>query len=363
MKKTIPKKLRNYRAGKGLVKESGAIYGGPGGEVILYRAKDGTIALDVRLEKETIWLNLNQIAILFDRDKSVISRHLNNIFKYNELDRNSVVAFFATTAADGKNYQVEYFNLDAILSVGYRVNSKRGTQFRIWATQVLRDHILKGYSVNIRRLEELEQTVRLIARTSDRPDLTSDEASALLRVIRDYSFALDLLDDYDHQRFPSHEGGAAVVHPLSYEEAMRFVGRLRAHFMAGELFGLEKDDGLKGALAAVMQTVDGRDAYPSLEEKAAHLLYFVTKDHAFVDGNKRIAASLFLWFLEKNGALYSLEGEKRLSETALVALTLMIAESRPADKDIIVRIIVRLLQGRPDKDKQTGASSCLKRVN
>lgn len=359
-KKTIPKKTRNKRAGKSLVKEPGAIYGGPGGEVVLYRAKDGTIALDVRLEQETIWLNLNQIAILFDRDKSVISRHLNNVFKYNELDRNSTVAFFATVQNESGRMvsrEVEYFNLDAILSVGYRVNSKRGTQFRIWSTQVLRDHILKGYSVNIQRLEELKQTVRLIALTSDRPDLTSNEASALLKVIRDYSFALDLLDDYDHQRLPSYVGGEAAVHPLSYEEAMRFVGRLRAHFTAGELFGLEKDDGLKGALAAVMQTVDGRDAYPSLEEKAAHLLYFVTKDHAFIDGNKRIAASLFLWFLEKNGALYSPEAEKRLSETALVALTLMIAESRPSDKDIIVRITVRLLQGRPDQDKRIGVSS------
>jgi prophage maintenance system killer protein len=353
-KKPIPIKRRKGLLGKSLLKEPIAIYGGPGGEVVLYRTKDGTIALDVRLDQESIWLNLNQISILFDRDKSVISRHLNNIFKYNELDRNSTVAFFATVQNESGrtvSRQVEYFNLDAILSVGYRVNSKRGTQFRIWATQVLRDHILKGYSVNIRKLEELKQTVRLIAQTSDRPDLTSDEASALLKVIRDYSFAFDLLDDYDHQRLPSFAGGAVVVHPLSYEEAMRFVGRLRAHFTAGDLFGLEKDDGLKGALAAVMQTVDGRDAYPSLEEKAAHLLYFVTKDHAFIDGNKRIAASLFLWFLEKNGALYSPEGEKCFSETALVALTLMIAESRPADKDIIVRIIVRLLQGRPDQAK------------
>jgi len=350
-KKPIHIKRKNESAGKSLLKEPVAIYGGPGGEVVLYRTEDGLVTLDVHLEDESIWLNLSQISTLFERDKSVISRHLSNIFKYKELNRNSVVAFFATTAADGKDYQVEYFNLDAILSVGYRVNSKRGTQFRIWATQVLRDHILKGYSVNIRRLDELKKTVHLIARTSDRPDLTSGEASALLKVIRDYSFALDLLDDYDHQRLPAHEEGAAVVHPLSYEEAMRFVDRLRAHFKAGRLFGLEKDDGLRGALAAVMQTVDGRDAYPSLEEKAAHILYFVTKDHAFVDGNKRIAASLFLWFLEKNGALYDPEGEKRISEAALVALTLMIAESRPSDKGIIVRIIVRLMQGRPDQDE------------
>lgn len=345
-KRPVPKKNWTGQSGKILVREMGAAYGGPGGEVVLYRARDGSITLDVRLVRETIWLNLNQMATLFDRDKSVISRHLSNIFKTMELEKDSVVAVFATTAADDKNYSVEYYNLDAVLSVGYRVNSNRGTQFRIWATAVLRDHILKGYSVNVRRLEELQQTVRLIARAAGRPDLTSDETSALLRVIRDYGVAMDLLDDYDHGRLPELVGIRKTAHPLEYEEARRLIDGLRRHFSAGELFGLEKDQGLKGALAAVMQTVDGQDAYPGLEDKAAHLLYFVTKDHAFVDGNKRIAASLFLWFLEKNNALYVSEGERRISEAALVALTLMIAESRPDDKEIIIRIIIRLLQRR-----------------
>ncbi len=257
---------------------------------------------------------------------------------------------------------VEYYNLDAIISVGYRVNSKRGTQFRIWATAVLRDHILKGYSVNVRRLEELQKTVRLIARVAGRPDLSNDETSALLRVIRDYSVALDLLDDYDHGRLPALDGIRRTAHPLEYEEARRLIDRLRSHFSAGELFGLEKDEGLKGALAAVMQTVDGQDAYPGLEDKAAHLLYFVTKDHAFVDGNKRIAASLFLWFLEKNGVLYLSEGERRISEAGLVALTLMIAESRPADKEIIIRIVIRLLQGRADPEEQERTSRGLAQI-
>jgi len=292
---------------KNALKEPVAEYGSPGGEVVLYRAPDGTIALDVHLEKETIWLNLNQMADLFERDKSVISRHLNSVFKEKELERNATVAFFATVQKEGGRMvsrQVEYFNLDAIISVGYRINSKRGTKFRIWATQVLRDHILKGYSVNMKRLEELQHTVRLIARTANRPDLSGDEASALLKVVHDYSLAMDLLDDYDHQRLPVQETGSAVVHSLSYEEALRIIENLRRHFSAGKLFGLEKDKGLQGALAAIMQSVGGRDAYASLEEKAAHLLYFVTKDHAFVDGNKRIAAALFLWFLEKNGVLY-----------------------------------------------------------
>jgi hypothetical protein len=213
--------------------------------------------LDVRLVQETIWLNLNQIATLLDRDKSNISRHLRNIFNTRELKKSSVVAFFATTAADGKKYTVEYFNLDVMLTVGYRVNSKRGTQFRIWATAVLRDHILKGYSVNVRRLEELQKTVRLIARVAGRPELSNDETSALLRVIRDYSVALDLLDDYDHGRLPALDGIRRTAHALEYEEARRLIDRLRSHFSAGELFGLEKDEGLKGALAAVMQTVDG----------------------------------------------------------------------------------------------------------
>lgn len=349
-RKPVQGKSRAGKSARLIVAELGAVYGRPGGEVVLYRAKDGAVTLDVRLVQETLWLNLNQIAILFDRDKSVISRHLSNIFKDKELEKDAVVAFFATTAADGKKYTVKYFNLDVILSVGYRVNSKRGTQFRIWATTVLRDHILKGYSVNARRMEELQKTVRLIARAAGRPDLSGDETAALLRVIRDYSVALDLLDDYDHGRLPALDGIRRTVHPLGYEEARRLIDRLRRHFSAGELFGLEKDEGLKGALAAVMQTVDGRDAYPGLEEKAAHLLYFVTKDHAFVDGNKRIAASLFLWFLEKNSALYVSEGERRISEAALVALTLMIAESRPADKEMIIRIVIRLLQEHEGRD-------------
>ncbi len=329
------------------VKEAAATYGGPGGgEIVLYRAPDGTVSLDARLERETIWLSLNQMADLFGRDKSVISRHARNVFSDNELERRSVVAFFAHTAADGKTYQVEFYNLDAILSVGYRVNSKRGTQFRIWATRVLREHIVKGFTVNERRLRELNQAVRLIADVAERRTLTGDEAIGLLRVVGDYSRALDLLDDYDHQRVGLAGVTIREAAAVTYEEALRAVANLRKQFGGSDLFGREKDGSLHSSLAAVVQSFGGKDVYPSIEEKAAHLLYFLVKNHPFVDGNKRIAAALFLWFLEKNAALYRNDGGKRIGDNALVAMTLLIAESRPAEKDILARVVVNLINRR-----------------
>jgi len=317
------------------------------GEIVLYREAGGGSALKVRLEKETVWLSLSQIADLFNRDKSVISRHLRNVFNENELDRKSVVAFFATTGTDGKNYQVEYFNLDAIISVGYRVNSKRGTQFRIWATRVLKDHIVKGYTANEHRLQELQQSLQLVEHVLDRHEVTSDEAKALLRVVTDYAYALDLLDDYDHHRVAAAPVQTGLVNPISYEEAQKIIERLREKFGASDLFGREKDDSLHSSLNAVMQTFDGKDVYPGFEEKAAHLLYFLVKNHSFVDGNKRIAAALFLWFMEKNGLLYRQGGTKRIADAALVAITLMIAESAPREKDSIILIVVNLISARP----------------
>jgi len=316
------------------------------GEIVLYQAPDGTVELDVRLERESIWLSLNQMAELFNRDKSVISRHLRNVFKEGELEQEATVAKNATVQREGGREvvrEIEYFNLDAVLSVGYRVNSKRGTQFRIWATRVLRDHLLKGYTVNERRLRDLNQAVRLIATVADRQDLSGDEAKALLRVVGEYRFALDLLDDYDYQRVGDPPSGEKAVYSLSYPEALRIVEQLRERFGNSSLFGRQKDEGLQSALGAVMQTFGGRDLYPSLEEKAAHLLYFLIKNHAFVDGNKRIGAALFLWFLEKNGALRDRNGERRISDAALVAVTLLIAESKPQEKEIIVRIVTHLL--------------------
>jgi hypothetical protein len=246
----------------------------PESQVVIYKAPGGSISLEVKLRGETVWLNLNQMAQLFDRDKSVISRHLRNVFKEKELARNSVVAFFATTAADGKTYKVEYFNLDVILSVGYRVNSKRGTQFRIWATRVLHEHLIQGYSVNERRLKELNQAVRLIADVAERRVLTGEEATSLLRVVADYSFALDLLDAYDRQAVGPARGTRGPVKGIDLEEARKTVVRLREHYRAGSLFGQERDKSLAGSLQAVFQTFGGKDLYPTLEEKAAHLLYF-----------------------------------------------------------------------------------------
>jgi len=310
------------------------------GEIILYSAPDGTVSLDVRLERETIWLTQKQMSELFDTERSVITKHLNNIFTSGELDRESNVQ---KMHIPGSDKPVAFHALDAVLSVGYRVNSKRGTQFRIWATKLLRDHLLKGYTVNERRLRDLNQAVRLIAGVADRQDLTGDEAMALLRVVGEYRFALDLLDDYDYQRVSVPAAGEKTVYSLSYPEALRIVEQLRERFGSSSLFGRQKDEGLQSALGAVMQTFGGRDLYPSLEEKAANLFYFLIKNHAFIDGNKRIGAALFLWFLEKNGAIRDRNGERRISDAALVALTLLIAESKPAEKEIIVRIVTHLL--------------------
>ncbi|QCQ22124.1 virulence protein RhuM/Fic/DOC family protein [Desulfoglaeba alkanexedens] len=287
MKKKVAKPPRCVRG-------PAASYCQPGGEIVLYQAADGRVQLEVRLERETIWLSLNQMAALFDRDKSVISRHLRNIYREGELDRGATVAFFATVQQEGGrtvSRQVEYYNLDAIIAVGYRVNSKRGTQFRIWATGVLHDHILKGYTVNAQRLAALQQTIRLISNVVDQSSLGGDEAAAMLRVLRDYADALNVLDAYDHGKVPEPEKASKKAEPISLEEARRVVAALREHFGGSGFFGREKDDSLDSSIAAIFQTVDGHELYPSIEEKAAHLLYFVVKNHPFLDGYKRIGAA------------------------------------------------------------------------
>lgn len=312
--------------------------------VVIYESPEG-VQVDVRLDKETVWLTQKQISELFNMERSVITKHLRNIFKDGELIEDSVCANFAHTAKDGKSYQTAFFNLDAIISVGYRVNSKRGTQFRIWATNILKEHLLKGYTVNERRLKELNQTIRLIADVANRRELTGDEAKSLLFIVNDYSFALDSLDDYDHQRVATLQTSGEETMPLAYDEARRIIDRLQLKFGTSNLFGLEKDDSLKGCLGTIMQTFDGRDLYPGIEEKAANLLYFLVKNHPFVDGNKRIGASLFLWFMEKNGCLYNEDGAKRIADNALVAMTLLIAESPPQEKDLLTRVLVNLISG------------------
>ncbi|BCB95447.1 cytochrome c [Dissulfurispira thermophila] len=329
---------------KNEIKEPLATYGVKGGEILFYKAPDGNVNLEVRLEKDTIWLTQKQMAMLFETERSVITKHLKNIFNSNELEKDSVCAFFAHTAEDGKTYKTQYYNLDAIISVGYRVNSKRGTQFRIWATQVLRDHILKGYTINAKRLEELQSAIKIISRVIDKQSLSNDEATALLRVVSEYSFALNLLDDYDHGRLPDMRGETTFATPVTIDEVTRMVEVLRKYFGGSSLFGMLKDNRLEGTLNAVFQTIDGKDLYPSIEEKAANLLYFLVKNHHFVDGNKRIGASVFLWFLEKNGRLKYSTGENRISQEALVALTLLIAESDPKEKDVMIRLTTVLLQ-------------------
>jgi prophage maintenance system killer protein len=325
-----------------------------GGEVILYEAPDGGVQLDVRLERETVWLSLDQMAKLFKRDKSVISRHLRNVFATKELDRKSVVAKNATTAADGKTYQVDYFNLDAILSVGYRVNSKRGTQFRIWATRRLKDHLLRGYTLDEKRLRErglgeVEQAVGLLARTLTRNALITDEGRAVLEVVQRYTRAWKLLLEYDEGRL----AGTPVrpVKPtagLSLDDARTVITRLREALTerreTTNLFGAERSDQLHGVLGAIEQTFGGQRLYPTAQARAAHLLYFVIKDHPFADGNKRIGTLLFLEYLRRNGMLTHPDGRPRLADNAMVALALLVAESEPAQKDLMIRLILNLLE-------------------
>ncbi len=317
-------------------------------EVVIYQMEDGKTNLEVQLDEETVWLNLNQIVALFGRDKSVVSRHINNIFREEELDREAVVANFATTAADGKTYQVNYFNLDVIISVGYRVKSVQGTLFRQWATRILRDHLVRGYTINQQRLEEqaenlleMQRAVDLLSRTLEQQQLVSDVGKQVLQVITDYAYALSTLDRYDHGTLALEETSGPATFVLEYDEAISVVRSMKAEF--GGLFGLEKDQGFRSALGAIYQTFDGKDVYPSIEEKAANLLYFIVKNHAFSDGNKRIAAAIFICFLAANNVLYRPDGGKRLADNALVALTLLIAESKPEEKDTIIRLVVNLI--------------------
>ena len=323
------------------------------GEVIFYEAESGDGRIEVKLEDETVWLNLNQMTDLFGRDKSVISKHLSNIFKENELDEHSVVAKNATTGTDGKTYQVEYYNLDVIISVGYRVKSKQGTQFRIWANKVLKDYLTKGYAIDQKRfqeqsrqLEELKQTVKLLGKVIESKNLNSDEATGLLKVVTDYAYALDVLDKYDHQVLEIEAVSPKQLFQITYPAAMDAIKGLKDKFGGSSLFANEKDESFQGSLAAIYQTFGGKDLYPSVEEKAANLLYFVIKNHSFSDGNKRIAAFLFVWFLEKNAILYREDKSKKIADNALVALTLMIAESKPEEKDMMIKVVVNLINLR-----------------
>lgn len=323
---------------------------------IIYQTEDGQTQIDVRLESETVWLTQAQMAELFETDRTSIVRHINNIYKVEELDRESTCAKIAQVQVEGmRNVKrnIPYFNLDMIISVGYRVNSKRGVKFRQWANSVLKQYLVKGYAVNERihkeQIGELRQLVGMLGRTiQNQPVLSTDETNALFDVVVDYTYALDTLDDYDYQRLVVKEITPEEKFHATYDNAMEAIHALRDKFGGSKLFGNEKDDSFKSSIAQIYQTFGGEELYPSVEEKAAMLLYLVTKNHSFSDGNKRIAATLFLWFLNNNGILYREDGTKRLADNTLVALTLMIAESRTEEKDVMVKVVVNLINKSND---------------
>lgn len=319
------------------------------GEIILYQAEDGSTSLEVQLQDDTVWLTQAQMVELFGKTKQNISLHTRNIFKEGELTEDAVVKESLTTAADGKKYKVTYYNLDVIISVGYRIKSLRGTQFRIWATSVLRDHLIKGYTVNERRLAEkglveMEQAVALLSRTLNSHELITDEGKAVLDVINRYAKSWTLLLQYDEQQLTLPKKKKKTKHQLDYQQVSKAITALKQELMAkgeaSDLFGQERDKHLQGILGNISQTFGGEELYPSVEEKAAHLLYFVIKDHPFADGNKRIGSFLFLLFLQENSALEA----SRINENGLVALALLIAESDSRQKELMVRLVLNLLK-------------------
>lgn len=307
--------------------------------LIFYKSEDGNIQLNVKLEKDTVWLTQSQMSNLFGVDRTVIVRHIRNIYKSAELCEDATCAKNAQVQEEGGRTvrrTIPYYNLDMIISVGYRVNSKNATQFRIWATSILKQYLIKGYAINDQRLQQLGEVIRIMKRTQNELD-----AKQVLSVIENYSTALTLLDDYDHQCMKRPEGSKAT-YVLSYEECRNLIDQMRFN-ADSDLFGHEKDDSFKGSIGNIYQSFGGEDVYPSLKEKAANLLYFVTKNHSFSDGNKRIAATVFLYFLDKNGILYDENGNKRIADYTLVALTIMIAESRTEEKEMMVSIIMNCI--------------------
>lgn len=323
-------------------------------KIVIYQTADGETAIDVKMENDTVWLSQSQMAELFQKDRTVIGRHIKNIFEEGELERTMVCANFAHTtrhgAINGKT-QVQnqiLYNLDVIISVGYRVKSVRGTQFRIWANKILKDYLVKGYAINsqvaAQKYEELCKLVALVGRTAKTQEqISGDEAKSLVAVVSDYARALDTLDDYDYQRLAVKKVTRRTKFRATYENAMEAILAIKKKFGESELFANEKDESFKSSIGQIYQTFDGEELYPSVEEKAATLLYLVIKNHSFSDGNKRIAATLFLWFMENNGILYNPNGSKRIADNTLVAITLMIAESRPQEKDMMVKVVVNLI--------------------
>ena len=319
-------------------------------EILIYQTEDGQTQVDVRMENDTVWLTQAQMACLFDKDQSVIARHIANVFKEGELEKDSNMQILHNTLSKYKPTAI--YNLDVIISVGYRVKSQRGVKFRQWANRILKEYLTKGYAVNDRlrrdQLGELRQLVQVVGRTLQNQDITQTaDGQVLFDVVVDYTYALDTLDNYDYECL-SIERTTTPASPFhaTYDNAMDEIRRLHAKFGGSRWFGNEKDDSFKSSIGQIYQTFGGEELYPSVEEKAAMLLYLVTKNHSFSDGNKRIAATLFLWFLNNNGILYRPDGTKRIADNTLVALTLMIAESRTEEKDVMVKVVVNLINQR-----------------
>jgi prophage maintenance system killer protein len=320
----------------------------PQSGIEIYTAPDNSIQLQVKLEQDTVWLTQEQMALLFGRDRTVIGRHIRNIYKEGEVSEDITCAKFAHMGTDGdQSYETSLYNLDVIISVGYRVKSQRGVQFRQWANKVLKDYLVKGYAVRtnmqLQQYQELKQLVGVLQQTMQTEALTTNEARDLVNVVTDYTYALDTLDNYDYQRLSISDTEGPERFHATYENAMEAIRSLKEKFGESWLFGNEKDDSFKSSIGQIYQTFGGEELYPSIEEKAAMLLYLVTKNHSFSDGNKRIAATLFLWFMDRNGILYTPEGYKRIADNTLVALTLMIAESRTEEKDVMVKVVVNLI--------------------
>lgn len=315
-------------------------------KIIIYQTADGQTSIDVKLEQDTVWLSQAQMAELFQKDQSVIARHISNVFKEGELEEKSNMQILHNTFSKYKPTKI--YSLDVIISVGYRVKSQRGTQFRIWANKILKDYLVRGYAINKSLAEqhyaELKQLVGVLGRTIKTQDaLNSDETASLVEVVSDYAYALDTLDKYDYQQLSVEQTTNEERFYATYEGAIQAIESLRQKFGSSQWFGNEKDDSFKSSIGQIYQTFGGQDLYPSIEEKAAMLLYLVTKNHSFSDGNKRIAATLFLWFMSGNGILYNPDGSKRIADNTLVALTLMIAESRTEEKDVMVKVVVNLI--------------------
>lgn len=326
-------------------------------QIVIYQSEDGQTQVDVRLENETVWLTQAQMVELFQTTKQNVSLHVGNVFKEGELEEKSTVKEYLTVRKEGErkvSRKVKYYNLDVIISVGYRVKSKRGTAFRIWANNVLKQYLIKGYAVNERMRKEqigdLRQLVGMLGRTiQNQPLLSNDETDALFKVVTDYTYALDTLDNYDYGRLTINKTTEEEPFHATYDNAMEAIYGLRDKFGGSVLFGNEKDGSFKSSIGQIYQTFGGEELYPSVEEKAAMLLYLVTKNHSFSDGNKRIAATLFLWFLNGNHILYHPDGSKRIADSTLVALTLMIAESRTEEKDVMVKVVVNLINKNNDE--------------